>query len=68
MGHDNNSTTSKSVQTATNVKDVSVFSKGKIIEVKLNQLKRSPAAKLSSRPSKSVLKSKSLTKPFKGRL
>ena len=64
MNQENN-TSKNTTNTATDVKNVSVFTRGEVIAVKLDRLKRSPAAKLSSRPSKSLIKAKSLTKPFK---
>ncbi len=64
MNQENNTSKTKS-NTATDVKNVSVFTRGDVVAIKLDQLKRSPAAKLSSRPTKSLLKARSLTKPFK---
>lgn len=66
MNQENNTSKTKT-NTATDVKNVSVFTRGEIIAVKLDQLKRSPAAELSSRPTKSLIKARSLTKPFKAR-
>ena len=69
MNNDDSSTQGKLKTTngATPVKNVSVFTNGRIVEVKLGQKKKSPASNLSSRPSKSLFKTKSLTKPFKAK-
>lgn len=57
-----NNLNNKSKQTASTLDKARVQTRGRTIEVKLAQ-KVSAAAKLSSRPSRSILKAKSLTKP-----
>lgn len=58
----NNSNTN-SKQTASTLDTTKVQTRGRTIEVKIEGARRSPAAKLSSRPSKSLFKAKSLMKP-----
>ena len=58
-----NNSNNNSKQTASTLDTSKVQTRGRTIEVKVESLKRSPAAKLSSRPSRSIFKAKSLMKP-----
>lgn len=58
-----NNSDNTSKQTASTLDTTKVQTRGRTIEVKIEGAKRSPAAKLSSRPSRSLFKAKSLMKP-----
>jgi hypothetical protein len=59
-----NNLNNKSKQTASSLDKTKVQIGGRVIEVKLKDNSLSPTAKLSSRPVRSLFKTKSLTKPF----
>jgi hypothetical protein len=58
-----NNSNNNSKQTASTLDTSKVQTRGRTIEVKVEGAKRSPASKLSSRPSRSIFKAKSLMKP-----
>ncbi len=60
----NNTTTLK----ASPIEVSKIKTKGQIVEVRLNNSARAAAASLSSRPSRSLLKAKSMVKPLTGNL
>lgn len=64
MNNSNNS--SKTL--ATPIKTSKIKSKNRIVEVRVNNSTRAAAASLSSRPSRSLFKTKSLVKPLTNNL
>lgn len=58
-----NNLNNKSNQTASTLDTTKVQTRGRTIEVKVEGSRLSPAAKLSSRPTRSLFKAKSLMKP-----
>lgn len=64
MNNSNNS--SKTL--ATPIKTSMIKSKNRIVEVRVNNSTRAAAASLSSRPSRSLFKTKSLVKPLTNNL
>lgn len=59
-----NNLNDKSNKTATPLKSAEIKVNGQVVEVKINQNRLSVAAKLSSRPSRSLIKAKSIMKPL----
>ena len=58
-----NNSDNTSKNTASTLDTAKVQTRGRTIEVKIEGARRSPAAKLSSRPTRSIIKAKSLMKP-----